>query len=90
METNNVNVMKELMYDVSTDEDGIEILGEPDMTHAEAEKLVIKHAELIKYRRAMRSFAYYTANQICEWEAFGKIGGMPGYDPATFKCPMTH
>ena len=62
METNKANVLSQLMYE--EDDEGNPIKTNPLMTEAEANALIEKHKDVFEHCRMMRSFAYYTANEI--------------------------
>lgn len=62
------NVKSQLMYewDEATNEDGevVDVKGKQLMTDAEAQALIESHKDIFDHCKMMRSFSYYTANQI--------------------------
>ena len=68
METNKSNVKSQLMYewDEETNDNGdvVDVKGAQLMTEAEADALIAKHQNVYDRCCLMRSFAYYTANEI--------------------------
>lgn len=68
METTIANVKSQLMYewDEQENDDGdvVPVRGKQVMGEKEAIALIVKHQDIYDRGVALRSFAYYTANQI--------------------------
>jgi len=67
-ETTIENVKSQLMFEWDEEENDegetVEVKGKQLMTEAEALALIEKHREVFDQCKLMRSYSYYTANQI--------------------------